>query len=120
MKPVAANASNEHKQIIKQITKKDLRIETMRGSGNGGQNRNKRDTAVRITHLESGAVGYAEDERSQLQNKRLAYLRMHEHWKFKLWLSKLTHVEEIEQSKTRRYTYKGSNVSLETRKMDRE
>lgn len=58
------------------VTKKDLRIECIRGSGKGGQNRNKRDTAVRITHILTGLVGYAEDERSQWQNKKLAFQRL--------------------------------------------
>ena len=58
----------------------------MRGSGKGGQNRNKRDTAVRITHFNSGAVGYSEDERSQLQNKKKAFERMAKSDKFQTWM----------------------------------
>lgn len=79
----------------------------MRGRGKGGQNRNKLETAVRITHIESGATGYACDERKQGQNKKLAFIRMTEHWRFKLWLSKITHPEEVRAAETRRYTYKG-------------
>jgi len=58
------------------VTEKDLRVETMRGSGKGGQNRNKRDTAVRITHLPTSLSAYSCDERSQLKNKRKAWLRL--------------------------------------------
>lgn len=72
--------------LLFSVTRKDLRIETMRGSGKGGQNRNKRDTAVRITHPESGAVGYAEDQRSQGQNKKLAFRRMVDSTTFQHWL----------------------------------
>ena len=73
------------KQLLFSLTKKDFKIETMRGSGKGGQNRNKRDTAVRITHLDSGAVGYSEDERSQLQNKKRAFERLAKSEDFKKW-----------------------------------
>lgn len=49
----------------------DLRVETMRGTGPGGQHRNKTDSAVRITHLPTGVTAYA-DERSQSVSKRKA------------------------------------------------
>jgi protein subunit release factor B len=68
------------------VTKADLRIDYFRGSGKGGQHRNKRDTAVRITHPESGAVGTAQDERSRAQNQKLAFTRMVESTKFQVWL----------------------------------
>lgn len=74
------------KQLAFSVTLKDCDVQTKRGSGNGGQNRNKRDTAVRLVHRASGAVGEAQDERSQLQNKRLAFKRMAETQTFKLWL----------------------------------
>lgn len=72
------------------VTKKDLVIETMRGSGKGGQHRNKRDTAVRITHPESGAVGTAQDSKSQAQNKKLAFRRMANSWEFRRWVYWMT------------------------------
>lgn len=53
------------------IPKKDLKIETMRGTGNGGQHKNKTDSAVRITHIPTGISAYA-DERSQFHSKKLA------------------------------------------------
>jgi len=73
------------KQLLFSITKKDFRIETYRGSGKGGQKRNKTDSAVRITHIDSGAIGMSEDERSQLQNKKMALKRLVESDKFKNW-----------------------------------
>lgn len=76
------------KQLVLSVTLKDCDVETKRGSGAGGQNRNKRDTAVRIVHRASGAVGESQEERSQLQNKRTAFKRMAETDKFKTWLKR--------------------------------
>ncbi|VFQ47220.1 peptide chain release factor H [Desulfoluna butyratoxydans] len=55
---------------------KDLRIDTMRASGPGGQHVNTSNTAIRITHLPSRLVAVAQEERSQHLNKRLAMARL--------------------------------------------
>ncbi len=55
---------------------KDVRIETLRCSGNGGQNVNKLETGVRVTHLPTGVTAKAQEERSQYQNKKLAMARL--------------------------------------------
>lgn len=76
------------RQRILSVTIHDCDVQTKRGSGKGGQNRNKRDTAVRVVHAPSGAAGESCDERSQLQNKRTAFIRMTRHPKFRVWLNR--------------------------------
>lgn len=53
------------------INKKDIKIETMRGTGAGGQHKNKTDSCVRITHIPTG-ISVTIDGRKQGQNKKKA------------------------------------------------
>ncbi len=88
--------------LLFSVTAKDCRFDYYRGSGKGGQKKNKTSSAVRCTHIASGAVGQAEDTRSQPQNKRLAFERMAHTAKFKTWhkievARRLGHEQQIKE-----------------------
>jgi peptide chain release factor 2 len=78
----------EHAKLI--IPTEDLNIETTRSSGPGGQNVNKRETAVRIIHTPTGISAASQSERSQAQNKEKA---------LSLLKSKLLHLMEQHQKR---------------------
>ncbi len=73
------------RELLFSVTAKDCDWSYTRGTGNGGQKKNKTNSAVHCTHRESGAHGYAEDTRIQSKNRSLAFERMSKTKEFQEW-----------------------------------
>lgn len=73
------------RKLLFRLTKNDFRITNIKGSGKGGQHRNKKATGVRIQHPASGAQGVATDSKSQKENRRNAFRRLANSPEFQTW-----------------------------------
>src|SRR5690348_2524463 len=86
------------------ITKKDFKEDVFRAGGKGGQKQNKTSSGVRLTHLESGAVGESREHREQHQNRKTAFRKCIDSEKFQSWLRKEIAVKSMtEDEKKRRH-----------------
>ena len=106
------------KEVLFSVTAADCDWEYMRGTGPGGQKRNKTESKVRCTHRDSGAVGESDETRSQHDNKRKAFVKMAESKTFKAW-HKLETARRMGQLTTLNETVdkamKPANIKIEGR-----
>jgi peptide chain release factor 1 len=91
----------EADEVDVHIDPKDLRIDTFRSSGAGGQHVNKTDSAIRITHVPSGMVAECQEERSQHKNKDKALIM----------LRSRMFEQELEKQRAQREAHRRSQVS---------
>ncbi len=104
------------RKLVLSVTLADCDVQTFRCGGAGGQHRDKTSNGVRIVHRESGAVGQATDDRSQIRNKRNAFVRMTETTEFKVWLRrKLGHDALDEVSAAEMSRRAGARVEMDLR-----
>lgn len=104
------------RQLLFSVTAKDCRFDTFRGTGPGGQKRNKTSSGVRCTHILSGAWAESDETRDQHKNKRIAFRKMAETKEFKTWhkIETARHMgwyKEIEQNVER--SMKLNNLIIE-------
>ena len=74
------------RKLVLSVTARDCEWTYFRGSGAGGQKRNKTSNCARCAHAPSGAVGIGQDGRSQTHNRRTAFKQMAESEKFRAWV----------------------------------
>lgn len=115
-----AKVKPKQRELVFSLTKKDFVVTTFRCGGNGGQNVNKLETGVRIAHLASGAIAESREERTQGQNKKIAFKRLTEMPIFKLWVERRCHEiatgETTEQWVDRQLTPENLLIEAETEK----
>lgn len=104
------------KQLLYSITKKDFEIQTFRAGGKGGQHQDKTDSAARLIHKDSSAVGVSREHRSQHANIKEAFKRLIQTDKFKIWKQKKDAEMLLgSQSIDKQVDEAMNNIAIETR-----
>jgi protein subunit release factor B len=106
------------KKPLFSVTAKDCEWSYTKGSGNGGQKKNKTSSAVHCMHRPSGAHGYSEASRSQADNKREAFQKMIESIEFQKWLNlefmkKSGEMDEIDRQVERELTKVKTEIKID-------
>lgn len=106
------------KKPLFSLTARDFEWSYARGSGNGGQARNKSNNAVHCMHRPSGAHGYSEASRSQADNKKDAFEKMYNSPEFQRWLNlefmkRSGEMNEIERSVERELTKVKTEIKID-------
>lgn len=106
------------KKPLFSLTARDFEWSYTRGSGNGGQKKNKTSSAVHCMHRPSGAHGYSEASRSQADNKRDAFEKMYNSPEFQRWLNlefmkRSGEMNEIERSVERELTKVKTEIKID-------
>lgn len=109
------------KELLFSVTAADCEWSYTKGTGNGGQKKNKTSSAVHCTHRPSGAHGYSEASRSQLDNKRDAFVKMANTKEFKDWHTREVARRTGVEAEVQRYVEKEmeTNVKVEIRVNDK-
>jgi len=117
-----AGMKENNRELLFSITKKDFDVQRFKSGGKGGQHQNTCDSGVRIIHRSSGAVGESRSERSQHQNKKIAFKRLADSQKFKLWLNKKIFELSVDEKKIKREVdlmMKEGNLKIEGKENNR-
>ena len=116
------------KELLFSITANDCEWSYTRGTGKGGQKKNKTSSAVHCMHRPSGAHGYSEASRSQRENKEDAFRKMAETKEFQDWMrletarrsGKLIEIEENVKREMKRITVEVKDEEGRWTKVDRD
>lgn len=106
------------RELLFRVTKADFDESHVRGSGKGGQHRNKVSTGVRLKHRASGAVGEATDSRSQTENRITAFRRLRETGEWRMWFAEAVMVAEGRPSTAERIAAAMSEENITTQVLD--